>query len=74
MTTKLPSTQYLEAQKKYFWCSCGHTKQSPFCDGTHKGSGLKSLPFDVPESGFFSLCSCQKTKTPPFCDGSHCLP
>ncbi len=22
--------------KKYWWCSCGESKNQPFCDGTHK--------------------------------------
>lgn len=61
----------LEADKKYFWCTCGLSALDPFCDGTHKGSGKKSLHFDVTESQVALLCGCKQTKTPPYCDGTH---
>jgi CDGSH-type Zn-finger protein len=47
------------------------TPLQPFCDGSHKGSGLKSLKFSVPSDATKFLCSCKLTKAPPFCDGSH---
>ncbi|MBS0186102.1 MAG: CDGSH iron-sulfur domain-containing protein [Proteobacteria bacterium] len=68
---KKPYSEPLEKDKKYFWCTCGASQKLPFCDGAHKELGLKSLMFEVPNSGSFFLCGCQKTKTPPFCDGSH---
>lgn len=61
----------LEEGEKYFWCTCGKSADVPFCDGSHKGSGLKSLMFVPKESGDVKICCCQKTKNPPFCDGSH---
>lgn len=61
----------LEAGQKYFWCSCGFSQNQPFCDGAHKGSGLKSHCFTTDTSGKVRLCGCKKTKNPPFCDGSH---
>ena len=24
----------------YYWCACGASANQPFCDGSHKGSGL----------------------------------
>jgi CDGSH-type Zn-finger protein len=74
MGIKMTNSPYevdLEAEKKYFWCTCGLSKNQPFCDGAHKGSGLKSLHFDVPASQKVFLCGCKKTKNPPYCDGSH---
>ncbi len=61
----------LEEGKPYFWCTCGLSENQPFCDGRHKGSGLKSHCFTAEASGKAWLCGCKKTKTPPFCDGSH---
>lgn len=61
----------LEEDKTYFWCTCGLSKKDPLCDGSHKGSGKKSLPFQVNSTKTFSLCCCKKTKNPPYCDGSH---
>ena len=69
--SKQPHTIELEAEKTYFWCTCGLSEKQPFCDGAHKGSGLKSLPFQVDAPTTAYLCSCKETKTPPYCDGSH---
>lgn len=66
-----PSKVILEKGKKYFWCACGLTQKPPFCDGSHKGTGKRSLPFENTEQKEAWLCNCKKTKTPPFCDGSH---
>ncbi len=57
--------------EKYFWCSCGLSSNPPFCDGSHKGSGMKSLMFVPEKSGEIVLCGCKHTKNPPYCDGSH---
>jgi CDGSH-type Zn-finger protein len=43
----------------------------PFCDGSHKGSGMKSLKFSIPTDATKFLCICKLTKNPPYCDGSH---
>lgn len=32
-----PYKVYLEANKRYGWCTCGLSKKDPFCDGSHKG-------------------------------------
>jgi len=30
----------------YYWCSCGKTKNQPFCDGSHEGTSfLPTHPF-----------------------------
>ncbi|XP_045169125.2 CDGSH iron-sulfur domain-containing protein 3, mitochondrial-like [Mercenaria mercenaria] len=33
---KKPFPALLKAGKKYSWCTCGHSKHQPFCDGSHK--------------------------------------
>ncbi len=60
-----------EEGKSYYWCTCGLSQAQPFCDGTHKGSGMKSLCFVAEKAEQVFLCGCKQTKTPPFCDGSH---
>lgn len=55
----------------YWWCSCGKTSHGPFCDGSHKGSGLQPLKVEITEKKTVSLCQCKATGNSPFCDGSH---
>ncbi len=55
----------------YWWCTCGASKNQPFCDGAHKGSGFTPLKFTVEETKKVALCACKHTANPPFCDGSH---
>lgn len=59
---------------KYYWCSCGKTKTPGFCDGSHKGTRLQPLAFEIKEHKKVALCNCKRTKTPPFCDGAHLKP
>lgn len=66
-----PIEAVLEEGISYFWCACGLSQKGAFCDGSHKGTGLKSHMFSVQASGTVRLCGCKKTKTLPFCDGSH---
>ena len=68
---KIPANIQLEKNKKYFWCSCGRSKNQPFCDGSHVGTNLSPKEFIAESTGKFSLCQCKSTANPPFCDGSH---
>lgn len=55
----------------YFWCACGRSKKQPFCDGSHKDTGITPLKFTVAAAEKKFLCGCKATKNPPFCDGTH---
>ena len=68
---KGPYAVELEANKEYHWCACGQSKNQPFCDGSHKGTGFTPLFFNAKETGKAYLCGCKHTKNPPFCDGTH---
>ncbi len=57
--------------KSYYWCSCGESKNQPFCDGSHKGSEFAPVKFETEESKKYYLCGCKQTSTPPYCDGTH---
>ena len=61
----------LEAGKDYWWCACGRSQNQPFCDGSHKGTGLTPQKVTVATSNDYWLCACKQTGKSPFCDGSH---
>lgn len=31
----------VEEGKDYWWCSCGRSKNQPFCDGSHSGTEFR---------------------------------
>jgi len=68
---KAPYPVEVEAGKAYFWCACGQSKNQPFCDGSHEGSGLSPMPFRAKASGTLYFCGCKKTGKSPLCDGTH---
>jgi CDGSH-type Zn-finger protein len=69
-----PIEVHLEAGKQYYWCSCGQSKNQPFCDGSHKGTDFEPKAFSVDEAKSVWLCACKKSANAPFCDGAHSKP
>ncbi len=68
---KAPFKVDVEASKNYLWCACGRNQKQPFCDGSHKGTGLTPRPFKAEESKAVWLSGCKRTKNQPMCDGTH---
>ena len=68
---KNPTTVKLEKGKKYFWCKCGRSNNQPYCDGSHRGTGINPLAFTAEKTEKKALCLCKATDNAPFCDGSH---
>jgi len=68
---KGPYQVELTEGKPYFWCACGLSKRQPYCDGSHKGSGIEPVRFVAESSGVFNLCGCKMSDDKPFCDGQH---
>ena len=59
------------AGKKYFWCACGRSQKQPFCDGSHKDTGITPVQYDATETKTVFFCGCKHTNGKPFCDGTH---
>lgn len=57
--------------KSYFWCSCGRSARQPFCDGSHKDTGLSPVKYTAEKDGAVFFCGCKSTGKSPLCDGSH---
>ena len=68
---KSPFGAEVEEGKSYWWCACGLSKEQPFCDGSHKGTGLKPSKYAAEKSGTVYFCGCKNTKDTPLCDGTH---
>lgn len=68
---KSPYPVELEAGKTYFWCACGRSRKQPFCDGSHKDTGISPLAYSTAEAKKVWFCGCKSTKKSPLCDGSH---
>eukprot|EP00347_Sterkiella_histriomuscorum_P000048 403377383 len=70
--------------KSYLYCTCGHSKTQPFCDGAHRAlqdykdpetnQTYKPLKVDIQkvQSGFV-WCGCKRNRLEagPNCDGNH---
>jgi CDGSH-type Zn-finger protein len=55
----------------HWWCACGRSKTQPFCDGSHKGTGITPVKLTVDKAEKLWLCGCKSSGNKPFCDGTH---
>ncbi len=54
-----------------FWCACGRSSNQPYCDGSHKGTGIVPVKVEITEQKKVYWCGCKQSKKEPFCDGTH---
>jgi CDGSH-type Zn-finger protein len=68
----------MQKGETYEYCTCGFSKEQPFCDKTCQNSGdtiqgwkpMKLQP--TVQQTQWPLCCCKRTKShTPICDGSH---
>lgn len=70
IAAKRPAALDLDAGT-YWWCRCGRSEHQPFCDGSHRDTGLSPLKLELEEPQRLLLCQCKQTGNAPLCDGSH---
>ena len=71
IAAKNPAKVDLTKGETYTWCRCGRSQTQPFCDGSHRGTGITPKSFKAEEDGTAYLCRCKATGNAPFCDGTH---
>jgi CDGSH-type Zn-finger protein len=67
----IPVKASLEADKEYFYCTCGRSNSQPFCDGSHESTSFTPLAFTAKATTQKWFYACKHTKSAPNCDGSH---
>ena len=68
---KSPYAVEVSAGKEYAWCACGRSGNQPFCDGSHKGTGITPVMHQAEKDGTAYFCGCKHSGNKPLCDGSH---
>ncbi|WP_376691255.1 glutamate synthase-related protein [Wenzhouxiangella sp. EGI_FJ10409] len=66
-----PQGVKVEKGETYFWCRCGRSKNQPFCDGSHEGTGITPVEFEADKDEELYFCRCKATGDQPLCDGTH---
>ncbi len=56
---------------EYWWCACGRSKNQPFCDSSHKGTGFSPVQFTAERTKTVYFCGCKNSGRKPLCDGTH---
>lgn len=68
---KKPYIIKAEKTGKIVWCACGLSKNQPFCDASHRGTGFQGVVADVEEGKTYLWCGCKQSGRAPLCDGTH---
>lgn len=55
----------------HWFCACGRSQTQPFCDGSHRGTGLAPLKVEITEEQQVAWCGCKHSRGLPYCDGTH---
>lgn len=66
-----PKGVEVEKGETYYWCRCGRSKDQPFCDGSHEGTGITPVKVQVDKDEEVYFCRCKATGDQPLCDGTH---
>ena len=68
---KAPYEEALTEGESYWWCACGQSKSQPYCDGSHKGTGISPVEYTARRTKNVYFCGCKRSANQPLCDGAH---
>jgi CDGSH iron-sulfur domain-containing protein 3 len=71
VASRTPFPLEVKQGKTCYWCSCGLSANQPFCDGSHKGSGMAPVSYTAERDKIVFFCGCKQSASAPVCDGSH---
>lgn len=60
-----------ESAGQKYWCACGKSKNQPYCDGSHTGSGIEPIAYNIEADKKIAWCGCKHSNKKPICDGTH---
>ena len=62
----------IKAGATIYICQCGHSKNPPYCDGSHQAHPpAEPLAYIAEQDTSLYVCGCGRSSNMPFCDGSH---
>jgi CDGSH-type Zn-finger protein len=68
---KAPFPIEVKVGRSYWWCACGRSRNQPFCDGSHAGTGLTPIEYKAEAERKVFFCGCKSSGKSPLCDGTH---
>ncbi|MGR5284414.1 glutamate synthase-related protein [Vibrio maritimus] len=71
IANNIPVKVELTKDQDYYFCTCGRSKNQPYCDGSHAGTEFKPKSFKADSTGDAYLCRCKHSASLPYCDGTH---
>ena len=65
------SGEHLGTRPTCSLCRCGSSDTKPFCDGSHKTTEFRPVPYKAEKTEKVFFCGCKHTGGQPMCDGTH---
>jgi len=56
IASRFPYPLPVKKGEKVFWCACGRSENQPYCDGSHKGTGITPVPYTAPRDKIVFFC------------------
>jgi len=66
-----PFEIHAKAGETIAFCMCGNSKNGPYCDGSHKGTGKSPKVITYDDDTMIHVCGCQQSQNRPLCDDTH---